>query len=433
MKKNILKKISIILGCIIGMIFVAVIGFYIYIATTTKFNINDFEKELKNNKNIIYVNYEELPKDLINAVLSAEDPTFFEHKGHDFSKYLKSFYSESKYMSIEMQLINESLLDENIYFKKFRLAYLSQKQITKKYNKNELLELYLNYSYFGEEIYGIENASLKYFNKKTSELNLAESAALAGLLQAPNVYSSDLEKFEDRKDTVLMLMNRYGYLDNEYTNKIKSITIESLLKGNVHSEINVISENEFIDYIKKTNEYLEISDQFNLNYKDVKYEALKNQLNEYAYTYKIYYKNQEINFGDDYYSKIYDGYAYYNPEIYYLDNDVILIISTITPVAAFTTYDVRAFNMSGEVIFGDIVTGELIFDEDRKELYYQQGYLKETWLGMSDGNICEIIEELDDNYIAYGGYIYKFSDNGVEELKKEVITIQDFREEYNCK
>lgn len=430
MNKRVLKKISIILACIIGIIFVTLIGFYIYIVTTTKFNINDFEKGLKNNKNITYVSYEELPQDLINAVLCAEDYTFFEHKGYDASKFSKSlFNSESYYRSIEMQLISKSsLLSKNINFRKYRLAYIAKNKLEKEYSKNELLELYLNYSNFGEGTFGIGNASLKYFNKKASELSLVESAALAGLLQAPIVYSSDLEKFEYRKNTILELMRRYGYLNDNDTAKMESITIENLLNGNIYSEIDVTDENEFIEYIKETSEYLKISDQYNINYNGIKYQATKDDVYTHAYTYKIYYNDQEVDFGNDYNSKIYDYYAYYNPEVYYLYNNIILIISTVTPVGSQTTYDIRAFNMNGEALFGDIVTGNLYFDEVTNELSYNYNIL---WT-IAGESICKTAKKFDSDIILTSSYKYKFSDSNVELLEKKIFTIQDFRKVYNC-
>lgn len=305
-----------------------------------------------------------------------------------------------------MQLISKSsLLSKNINFRKYRLAYIAKNKLEKEYSKNELLELYLNYSNFGEGTFGIGNASLKYFNKKASELSLIESVALAGLLQAPTVYSSDLEKFEYRKNTILELMYRYGYLNDE-ERKMKSITIENLLNGNIYSEIDVIGENEFIEYIKETSEYLKISDQYNINYNDIKYQATKDDVYTHAYTYKIYYNDQEVDFGNDYNSKIYDYYAYYY---------IIILFLLLTPVGSQTTYDIRAFNMNGEALFGDIVTGNLYFDDVTNELSYNYNI---PWAGE---DVCEAAKKFDSDIILTSSYKYKFSDSNVELLKRKYL------------
>ena len=103
----------------------------------------------------------------------------------------------------------------------------------KKYSKNEILEMYVNDSCLGGRIYGVGEASKYYFGKTVSELSLPEASLLAGMYQAPNKYDpyKHPEAAEKRRNTVLTLMVRHGYITEEEKNMATDVSIESMLAG----------------------------------------------------------------------------------------------------------------------------------------------------------------------------------------------------------
>ena len=96
-------------------------------------------------------------------------------------------------------------------------------QLEKLFSKEEIMQMYLNYIYFGGGFYGIEAASLGYFGKSASELSVAESAQLAGILKSPSSYAPHIDMGASirRRNTVLGKMREYGYLSEaEYENAV---------------------------------------------------------------------------------------------------------------------------------------------------------------------------------------------------------------------
>ena len=148
----------------------------------------------------------QVPKQLIQAFVAAEDSRFFEHDGVDFRGIFRAFLKNLTAGKIEQggstitQQVTKSLLLKNVertYKRKVREAILSI-QLEKSFSKDYILFLYLNQIYLGQGAYGVEAAARTYFNKPAKELNLAQSALLAGLPQAPARYSP-LKHFERAK------------------------------------------------------------------------------------------------------------------------------------------------------------------------------------------------------------------------------------------
>ncbi len=139
------------------------------------------------------VTFEELPKNLINAILAIEDSQFYSHRGIHVKRVFGAFIANVKSgrisqgaSTITMQLARTLFTGrEKTYARKIKEIWLSLK-IEKRYSKNEILTLYFNQIYFGHGAYGIQAASQFYFNKPISKLTLAECAMLAGLPQSPN-------------------------------------------------------------------------------------------------------------------------------------------------------------------------------------------------------------------------------------------------------
>ncbi|MGQ9615812.1 MAG: PBP1A family penicillin-binding protein [Spirochaetota bacterium] len=139
------------------------------------------------------VSFEQIPKNLINALLAIEDNHFYSHRGINLKRVFGALIANIKSgkrlqgaSTITMQLARTLFTGrEKTYTRKIKEAWLALK-IEKKYSKNEILTLYFNQIYFGHGAYGIEAASQFYFNKHVGDLTLAECALLAGLPQSPN-------------------------------------------------------------------------------------------------------------------------------------------------------------------------------------------------------------------------------------------------------
>jgi len=168
---------------------------------------------------------ESLPGYLIQAFVSSEDSSFFEHAGIDYRSILRAAWvnlragGEIKQgaSTITQQMVKGLLLTpERKFRRKIREMILAQR-IEKRFSKQEILYLYLNQIYFGHGAYGIREAARTYFGKDTQELSVSESALLAGLPKAPSRYSpfQNPEEAEARRRYVLSRMHEEGYLDAE--------------------------------------------------------------------------------------------------------------------------------------------------------------------------------------------------------------------------
>ena len=104
-------------------------------------------------------------------------------------------------------------------------------QVEKRYTKQEILEFYVNSYYLGSGAYGVEQASKTYFGKDAKDMTLPEAALIAGLFQAPNAYDpyQHPEKAEQRRNQVLKLMKRHGYITQDEYNVATSIKVEDML------------------------------------------------------------------------------------------------------------------------------------------------------------------------------------------------------------
>jgi len=163
-----------------------------------------------------------LPQHLIKSFVAAEDARFFKHEGVDLLSIIRALFKNLMAGKIEQggstitQQVTRSLFLNDIsktYRRKFREALLSV-QIEKKISKERILFLYLNQIYLGEGAYGIEAAARTYFGKSAQHLNLAESALLAGLPQAPAKYSpvKNFHLAKRRQKYVLERMREEGYI-----------------------------------------------------------------------------------------------------------------------------------------------------------------------------------------------------------------------------
>ena len=171
------------------------------------------------------VSLDQVPDHLVDAFVAAEDSRFFDHEGVDFRSIFRAFLKNLTAGRIQQggstitQQVTKSLLLKNVektYRRKVREAILSV-QLDRMFPKEHILFLYLNQIYLGQGAYGVAAAAETYFNKEIQELNLAESALLAGLPQAPAKYSpvAHFNRARSRQKYVLNRMVEEGYIDDE--------------------------------------------------------------------------------------------------------------------------------------------------------------------------------------------------------------------------
>ena len=172
----------------------------------------------------VSVSISEVPKHMRMAFISAEDARFYEHPGVDLIRIAGAAWQDIKAGSyvqgastITQQLIKLSHLSaDKTISRKLEEAVLAY-QMEKKYSKDEILEMYLNYVYFGRGYYGVEAAALGYFGTHASELSIAQAATLAGILKSPTNYAPHLKPDDclRRRNNIISLMHEYGYISQE--------------------------------------------------------------------------------------------------------------------------------------------------------------------------------------------------------------------------
>jgi penicillin-binding protein 1A len=176
-------------------------------------------KFLLNNR--IPIPYEQIPKPLVNAFISAEDAEFFKHKGIDYKGIARATFKNlvaGKIVqggsTITQQVTKTFFLTpkRSLLRKLKEVAYAFGLERT--LTKEEILFLYLNNIYLGNGAYGVEAAAESYFNKRTGQLNLPEMAMMAGLVKAPSRYSpiNNFKRAKDRQTYVLSRMVELGFI-----------------------------------------------------------------------------------------------------------------------------------------------------------------------------------------------------------------------------
>ena len=265
-KKNkwiLIFKIVVIIGFVCCLL---VIGFGVLFANYIVKNAPDFNPDnlYRQESSIVYakdgtilaklgaekrekITYDELPEVLIDAIVATEDSRFFQHNGFDLPRFLiasvKQVVSGGEKgggaSTLTMQVVknNFTSTDQTIT-RKFTDIYMAIFQVEKNYTKKQIIEFYVNAPYLGSGSYGVEQACQTYFGKSAKDINLAEAALIAGLFQAPNAYDPkrNPELAEERRRTVLYLMERHGYITKEEKEIAESLSVDKLLHEKPETE-----------------------------------------------------------------------------------------------------------------------------------------------------------------------------------------------------
>ncbi len=212
----------------------------------------EFARVFRENRTVIPIT--QMPKHLQQAVVAIEDARFYRHHGIDFEalgralvRNLLHFRILEGGSTITAQLAKNAFLTHDRTITRKLQEVVWAIQIERKYSKEEILEAYLNEIYFGEGVYGIEAAAQKYFGKHASQLTLAESALLAGLIRNPTYYSPfrNLQASRDRRNFVLEVMVRQGYITREEADSAKQEPIRLRRQGPAPAKVAPY----FVDYV----------------------------------------------------------------------------------------------------------------------------------------------------------------------------------------
>ena len=178
---------------------------------------------------------ERMSPTLIKAVVSVEDQRFYEHSGIDgirvaaaALKNLEQGRRAEGGSTITQQLARQSFLTRDKYYKRKLQEVILAAYIERMYDKNEILEMYLNKVYFGGGLYGVEAASRGYFGKPCQELTLDEAALLAGLIQSPSSYapSVNMDRAVARRAVVLQAMVSAGVIEQAAADRAKKLPVK---------------------------------------------------------------------------------------------------------------------------------------------------------------------------------------------------------------
>lgn len=200
------------------------------------------------------ISYDQLPRDLVNAVVAMEDTKFYQHGGYDFFGIIRAALKNltaggvrQGASTITQQLARNTFpLKERTFRRKLVEIFLSRR-IEASYGKQKIMELYLNRIYFGGGLYGAEAAARGYFGKSAREMTLTECATLAGLIKSPNRLSpwTDREVSREARNVVLSRMRDLGFISSERTNAAQA---ERVVVG---SRQNAKGQTYAVDYIRQ--------------------------------------------------------------------------------------------------------------------------------------------------------------------------------------
>lgn len=234
---------------IIGLGFSLLIGGYLfYLAKTT--NVKDLQNALKATTIIYdkngdqagsltgqkgtYVELDAISENLQNAVVATEDRSFYKNSGINYGRFFLAILTLGRSgggSTITQQLAKNAFLSQDQTVERKAKEFFLALEINKKYSKKEILTMYLNNAYFGNGVWGIEDASKKYFGVSASQLSLDQSAVLAGMLKGPEIYNPlySVENATNRRNTVLQNMVAAGYIDQATADQSAAVDIHGQL------------------------------------------------------------------------------------------------------------------------------------------------------------------------------------------------------------
>ena len=248
-----LTKIVLILGLSAGLL----VGTYLF-AVAKSTNVNDLQNALKTRTIIFdreekeagalsgqkgtYVELTAISKNLQNAVIATEDRSFYKNDGINYGRFFLAIVTAGRSgggSTITQQLAKNAYLSQDQTVERKAKEFFLALELTKKYSKDQILTMYLNNAYFGNGVWGVEDASKKYFGVSASEVSLDQAATLAGMLKGPELYNplNSVEDSTNRRDTVLQNMVAAGYIDKNQETEAAEVDMNSQLHDKYEGKI----------------------------------------------------------------------------------------------------------------------------------------------------------------------------------------------------
>ena len=248
-----LTKIVLILGLSAGLL----VGTYLF-AVAKSTNVNDLQNALKTRTLIFdreekeagalsgqkgtYVELTDISKNLQNAVIATEDRSFYKNDGINYGRFFLAIVTAGRSgggSTITQQLAKNAYLSQDQTVERKAKEFFLALELTKKYSKDQILTMYLNNAYFGNGVWGVEDASKKYFGVSASEVSLDQAATLAGMLKGPELYNplNSVEDSTNRRDTVLQNMVAAGYIDKNQETEAAEVDMTSQLQDKYEGKI----------------------------------------------------------------------------------------------------------------------------------------------------------------------------------------------------
>ncbi|MFJ8086744.1 transglycosylase domain-containing protein [Lysinibacillus sp. NPDC095746] len=250
-KKKWFKRITLTIVAVIAACFIGGAGLFAYYASSAPELDENLLKDPVSSEfydkngdlfatigaeNRKYVKYEDIPEDMINAILATEDVRFFEHGGMDFyrlggailANFRDGFGAQGASTLTQQVVKNSFLQNEKKLKRKAQEAWLSF-QLERKYTKEEIFEMYFNKMLMSGRVYGFGTAAQYFYGKELKDLTLDEEALLAGLVQRPNAYNplKNPELAEKRRNTVLGLMYQHGKITKAQMEEAKKVNVQA--------------------------------------------------------------------------------------------------------------------------------------------------------------------------------------------------------------
>ncbi|HFZ9475758.1 TPA: penicillin-binding protein PBP2A [Streptococcus agalactiae] len=266
------------------MAFILIFGSYLFYLSKTA-TVSDLQSALKTTTTIYdknkeyagklsgqkgtYVELNAISDHLKNAVIATEDRTFYENNGVNFKRFFLAVATLGKFgggSTITQQLSKNAYLSQDQTIKRKAREFFLALELTKKYSKAEILTMYLNNSYFGNGVWGVEDASRKYFGTSAANLTVDEAATLAGMLKGPEVYNPyySVENATNRRDTVLAAMVDAGKLTKSQAKEAASIGMKNRLADTYAGKINDYRYPSYFDAVVN-----EAIDTYGISEKDI--------------------------------------------------------------------------------------------------------------------------------------------------------------------
>ncbi len=194
----------------------------------------------------VWVDYEDLPWYLEKALVAIEDKRFYEHKGVDWYRTAGAFVTMFAKMdtsyggsTITQQLIKNTTGRDEVTIQRKLSEIFGALELEKRYDKQEIVEWYLNAVYFGQGCYGVQMAAQTYFGKDAKDLTLAESAAIVGITNLPTYYDPfyNEQNNKERQETILREMYEQGYIDyQQYKDAVAEELVFTRSPGEEYSQ-----------------------------------------------------------------------------------------------------------------------------------------------------------------------------------------------------